>query len=159
MYYDKGEPNPFELLGVPLTATTNEIKKSYRKIVIKYHPDKTPKGQEINYTQIFNRITKAYKELIGDFDIKSRASRNMFNKEQWIEIIKRRKPGIKQQSIKTMFFQKYNKRQRIALYKKFLNRLVDIIEDYGTVSNLKDDWLRLYYENGLLTLQQEYALI
>ncbi|HEY4074057.1 MAG TPA: DnaJ C-terminal domain-containing protein [Herbaspirillum sp.] len=50
----------YEVLGVPRTATLDEIKKVYRKLAHKYHPDvsKDPKGEER-----FKEIAEAYATL------------------------------------------------------------------------------------------------
>lgn len=52
--------DPFKVLGVPETATVEEIKKAYRKLAVLHHPDKTG-GDDTE----FKRITAAY-EKIGD---------------------------------------------------------------------------------------------
>ena len=32
----------YDIIGVSKNASQDEIKKSYRKLALKYHPDKTP---------------------------------------------------------------------------------------------------------------------
>ncbi|MFQ5684885.1 MAG: J domain-containing protein [Candidatus Binatia bacterium] len=52
----------YELLGVDRTASIQEIKKAYRKLVFKYHPDHNPEhGQDIDR---FRKIAEAYQVLI-----------------------------------------------------------------------------------------------
>lgn len=50
----------YEILGVPHTATTAEIKKAYYKLAMKYHPDKnsSPEAEEM-----FKKISDAYQVL------------------------------------------------------------------------------------------------
>lgn len=53
--------NYFDVLGIDLKSTTGEIKKAYRKLALKYHPDHNSSKAG---RRIFSRITKAYKVLI-----------------------------------------------------------------------------------------------
>jgi DnaJ-class molecular chaperone len=53
----------YEILEVPPTATIDEIKKSYRKLSLKYHPDRNPGQPEM--VAKFQEIGQAY-EVLGD---------------------------------------------------------------------------------------------
>jgi molecular chaperone DnaJ len=53
----------YEVLGVPKTATKDDIKKAYRKLAIQYHPDKNPGDK--NAEEKFKEATEAY-EILGD---------------------------------------------------------------------------------------------
>ncbi|KIO75619.1 molecular chaperone DnaJ, partial [Pedobacter lusitanus] len=51
----------YKVLGVDKTATQEEIKKAYRKLARKYHPDLNPKDKEAN--KLFQQINEANEAL------------------------------------------------------------------------------------------------
>ncbi|XP_078378890.1 dnaJ homolog subfamily C member 21-like [Oculina patagonica] len=53
----------YEVLGVERDASDDEIKKSYRKLALKWHPDKNQDNNEES-TRIFTEIQQAYEVLI-----------------------------------------------------------------------------------------------
>lgn len=54
----------YEILGVGKTATKEEIKKAYRQVAIKYHPDKNPDNKEAE--EMFKEAAEAYEVLSND---------------------------------------------------------------------------------------------
>uniref|UniRef100_A0A0K0DXX9 J domain-containing protein n=1 Tax=Strongyloides stercoralis TaxID=6248 RepID=A0A0K0DXX9_STRER len=52
------EKTHYTILGVSEEATQDEIKKAYKKLALKYHPDKNPSGE-----YRFKKISNAYKVL------------------------------------------------------------------------------------------------
>jgi molecular chaperone DnaJ len=59
----------YEVLGIPKNASSGEIKKAYRKMAIKYHPDKNP--DDASAEEKFKIAAEAY-EVLSDSNKKAR---------------------------------------------------------------------------------------
>ncbi|MET7000022.1 J domain-containing protein [Chitinophaga defluvii] len=53
----------YKILGIDKSATADQVKKAYRKLAVKYHPDKNP-GDKVAEDK-FKEINEAY-EVLGD---------------------------------------------------------------------------------------------
>lgn len=53
----------YEVLGVSRSALEIEIKKAYRKLALKYHPDRAPENKKKEYEEKFKEISQAYSVL------------------------------------------------------------------------------------------------
>src|SRR2546421_4359391 len=56
-------PDYYKTLGVDKKATADEIKKAYRKLARKYHPDRNPDDKQAESR--FKEISQAY-DVLGD---------------------------------------------------------------------------------------------
>lgn len=64
--------DPYEVLGIARNATAEEIKKAYRKLAIKHHPDKNPGDPTAE--EKFKEAASAY-EILSDPEKKARYDR------------------------------------------------------------------------------------
>ncbi|MBI5002685.1 J domain-containing protein, partial [Candidatus Woesearchaeota archaeon] len=53
----------YATLGVQRTASAGEVRKAFRQLVLKYHPDRNKGSDE--HVEIFTRVAEAY-EVLGD---------------------------------------------------------------------------------------------
>ena len=53
----------YEVLGIPKTASIDEIKKAYRELARKYHPDVT-KEEKNHAEERFKEMSEAYEVLV-----------------------------------------------------------------------------------------------
>jgi curved DNA-binding protein CbpA len=55
----------YSILGLAKTATKDDVKKAYKKLARKWHPDKNPDTQE-EATRKFKEVSEAYQVLVDD---------------------------------------------------------------------------------------------
>lgn len=73
----KSERDPYKVLGVPRTASQDVIKRKYRSMILKYHPDR---NDSKDAASILMRVTESY-EVLSDpksrheFDMRNRSWR------------------------------------------------------------------------------------
>lgn len=70
--------NFYDILGVAQSATTDEIKKAYRKLAMKYHPDRNPDNKEAE--EKFKEAAQAYEVLS---DEKKRAQYDQYGHQNY----------------------------------------------------------------------------
>jgi len=69
-------PNYYEVLGLRPGASQDEIKKSFRSLALKYHPDKNKGSEESK--QKFMKIVEAY-EVLSDEQSRRKYDENSFS--------------------------------------------------------------------------------
>ena len=53
----------YEILGIKKNAAIDEIKRAYRELALKYHPDRVPTEEKKAAEEKFKEISEAYAVL------------------------------------------------------------------------------------------------
>ena len=56
----------YEILGVQKGASVEEIKRAYRQMALKHHPDRVPADQKKDAEEKFKELSEAYAVLSDD---------------------------------------------------------------------------------------------
>ncbi|XP_077580276.1 dnaJ homolog subfamily B member 6a [Stigmatopora nigra] len=67
----------YQILGVRKDASADDIKKSYRKLALRWHPDKNPENKE-DAEKKFKELSEAYEVLS---DVNKRSTYDLYGKE------------------------------------------------------------------------------
>jgi hypothetical protein len=62
---DDNKEDNYKILGLSTSADLDEVKRAYRKLSARYHPDTADKTEEENATEQFIRINKAYQAIMN----------------------------------------------------------------------------------------------
>lgn len=68
------EKNYYKILNIPRTADKKKIKKAYRDMALKWHPDKVPEDKKDEAEGKFQDISEAY-EVLSDEELKGKYDR------------------------------------------------------------------------------------
>lgn len=75
----------YEILGVPSSSNVSEIRKAYRRLALRWHPDKNQENQQ-EAVENFRKISEAY-EVLSDADKRTRydmsRSAGSMNFDEW----------------------------------------------------------------------------
>jgi DnaJ-class molecular chaperone len=93
----------YDILNISKNASEEEIKKSYRKLAIKYHPDKAPADKKDEHSEKFKKISEAYGILS---DSEKRNIYDRFGKEAALDNDQGHSsgPGVNPHDIFNQFF-------------------------------------------------------
>ena len=149
--FDDLEFNLYELLNIKNTANKRKIKKSYKKLIIQFHPDKCSDLEE----NIFYNITLAY-QILKDDEIRKKYNiwLNKPNLEK--NQIQLKKNFLKESNNMKSYFPSLPQEARINYDKK----IKDLEKKHGIIENdnipLKDKYnSKVYSRHNLKNIKKE----
>ena len=94
----------YEILNVPKDASTSLIKKQYKKLAIKWHPDKNP-NNKIEAEEKFKQISMAYQILSDDEKRENYNNLNINKKQELFDLIKSISKSLINEKVVKFFYE------------------------------------------------------
>ncbi|KAJ4364829.1 hypothetical protein N0V95_000673 [Ascochyta clinopodiicola] len=150
---ENGPPtvDPYEVLGLESEATADDVKKSYRKMALKHHPDKAAEGEKEAANKKFQEIAFAYAILSDDrrrkrYDLTGSTAESLEDDEDfdWLSFYRGQFENvINDEAINTLSNQykgsEEERRDLLQAYTKYKGRLDQIYEVVLLSDILVDD--------------------
>lgn len=146
--YTMQEQSFYDILGIPNTASKEEITKAYRKLALKWHPDRNPAPEARDK---FEKITQAY-ETLTDVKKRSKYDEELKRSKLFAPSQPKQQPTSKQLEIQKILLNK----QLAARREKDIDRKGTIAKEIVSIidtNNITDD----ISINKALTLLYEIA--
>ncbi|KAJ4989730.1 DnaJ-like protein subfamily C member 9 [Stagonosporopsis vannaccii] len=143
--------NPYEVLGLEHEATAEDVKKAYRKMALKHHPDKAAEGEKEAANKKFQEIAFAYAILSDDrrrkrYDFTGSTAESLEDDEDfdWLGFYRGQFENIiNEESINTLSTEykgsDEERRDLLKAYKKYKGNLDQIYEAVMLSDVLVDD--------------------
>ncbi|KZM26049.1 uncharacterized protein EKO05_0005850 [Ascochyta rabiei] len=150
---ENGPPtvDPYEVLGVEPEATADDVKKSYRKMALKHHPDKAAEGEKEAANKKFQEIAFAYAILSDDrrrkrYDLTGSTAESLEDDEDfdWLSFYRGQFENVINDETINTLSNKYKgseeeRRDLLQAYKKYKGRLDQVYEVVLLSDILVDD--------------------
>ena len=73
--------DPYQILDIPRNASIHEIKSQFRKLALKYHPDRNKDSREECESK-FKEIKQAYDSILKNYDMRNNCDHHFNNNDQ-----------------------------------------------------------------------------
>ncbi|KAF2744657.1 DnaJ-domain-containing protein [Sporormia fimetaria CBS 119925] len=142
--------NPYEVLGLETTATDDGVKKAYRKLALKHHPDKVPDSEKSAAHTHFQTIAFAYAVLSSPsrrrrYDTTGSTSDSIADDDDfdWLDFYRQQFEDIVSEEAIQRIADEYKgseeeKKDVLDAYTKVKGRL-DKVYDYVMLSDVLED--------------------